>query len=215
MFSDKYGLTQAVFEGQKIMTRRIVKTDEQDCYIRFRPIETWETALVKPRYVFNGSVYAIYNNEDLLCDLVKPQYNTGDKVAIAQSYETMFHAGNCPSDFFIDTSTINEKYCGQGFSNKMFVKAELMPHHIKITNVKIERLQDISDEDCMKEGIMKYTKDGKCFRYGLANGFEIFSWNTMRHTPKEAFAVLMDKVSGRETWNRNPFVFVYEFELMD
>ena len=33
-------------------------------------------------------------------------------------------------------------------------------------------------------------------------------------TPREAFATLIDKVSGRGTWKRNPWVVVYEFELV-
>ena len=42
-----------------------------------------------------------------------------------------------------------------GYTNKMFVKSDLMPHHIKITNIRMEQLQDISEEDCLKEGIHK------------------------------------------------------------
>lgn len=34
-------------------------------------------------------------------------------------------------------------------------------------------------------------------------------------TPREAFASLIDRVSGKGTWDRNPFVFVYDFELVD
>lgn len=39
------------------------------------------------------------------------------------------------------------------WSNKMFVKAELMPHQIRITGIKCERLYDISEADCLREGI--------------------------------------------------------------
>lgn len=34
-------------------------------------------------------------------------------------------------------------------------------------------------------------------------------------TPREAFAALIDKVSGKGTWESNPYVFVYEFKLID
>ena len=34
------------------------------------------------------------------------------------------------------------------------------------------------------------------------------------NTPRQAFAALIDKVSGRGTWDRNPWVVVYEFELV-
>ena len=37
----------------------------------------------------------------------------------------------------------------------LIVKSDLMPHHIKITNIRMEQLQDISEEDCLKEGIHK------------------------------------------------------------
>jgi hypothetical protein len=33
--------------------------------------------------------------------------------------------------------------------------------------------------------------------------------------PKEAFSFLIDKVSGNGTWESNPWVFVYTFELID
>ena len=35
------------------------------------------------------------------------------------------------------------------------------------------------------------------------------------NTPREAFAHLIDKVSGKGTWDKNPYVFVYDFELVD
>ena len=41
----------------------------------------------------------------------------------------------------------------------MFVKADLMPRHIEFTDRKVERLQDISDEDCLKEGIYEDSGD--------------------------------------------------------
>lgn len=101
----------------------------------------------------------------------------------------------------------------KGWQNKLFVAAGYMIHHIRITDIKIERLQDISDEDCMKEGIIHaYTNN---------NGIKIY------HTPhtkrgylstdvaQEAFAFLINKVSGKGTWESNPYVFVYEFKLID
>ena len=95
----------------------------------------------------------------------------------------------------------------------MFTKAYLMPHHIEITGIKVERLQDISDEDCLKEGIYEDSGDDKFppsifyeFEGNKDDGFDI---------PREAFAALIDKVSGKGTWDSNPYVFCYEFVLVD
>ena len=153
MFSDEFGLTQAVLDGRKTMTRRIIEIDECVRFpiIRFRPLENWEKKVVNPNYVFNGHVYAVYNELDLLCHLVKPRYEIGEVVAIAQSYSD---CGNMP-DYELDEDGYPIMPKNSGFFNKMFVKADLMPHHIKITGIKVERLQDISDEDCLKEGIVR------------------------------------------------------------
>lgn len=100
----------------------------------------------------------------------------------------------------------------------MFVAADNMLHQIRITDVRVEKLQDISDEGCIKEGVelntRQYEYDGTkyyCVRgLGYWRGFGCTNF----HTPREAFAALIDKVSGKGTWERNPYVFVYDFELV-
>lgn len=93
----------------------------------------------------------------------------------------------------------------------MFVKAEYMPHRIRITGIKCERLQDISDEDCIKEGVRVCSQELEYPYYFIdAKRFMICDYKS----PREAFAALIDKVSGRGTWESNPWVVVYEFELV-
>ncbi|MBV3838425.1 hypothetical protein [Bacteroides xylanisolvens] len=215
MFNDEFRLTQAVLNGRKTMTRRIIEIDECVRFpiIRFRPLENWEKKVVNPNYVFNGHVYAVYNELDLLCHLVKPRYEIGEVVAIAQSYKDSGYSPDSLDRHPKDLSVRGLMKDSAGWNNKMFVKSYACRHHIKIVNVKIERLQDISDEDCLKEGVIHAYTDN--------NGIKIY------HTPhtkrgylstdvaQEAFAALIDKVSGKGTWESNPFVFAYEFVLFD
>lgn len=218
IFNDEFGLTQAVLEGRKTMTRIIIEIDECVRFpiICFRPLENWEKKVVNPNYVFNGHVYAVYNELDLLCHFVKPRYEIGEVVAIAQSYMDVdrFHRKGKNAAYleYLD-SILPELKLHPGWTNKMFVKADLMPHHIEITGIKVERLQDISDEDCLKEGIYEDSGDDKFppsifyeFEGNKDDGFD---------TPREAFAALIDKVSGKGTWDSNPYVFCYEFVLVD
>jgi len=175
MFNDKYSLTQAVLNGRKTMTRRVCKYD--------RPNETYDIVfpVFEPNdYDNDGNIvsplnYAFgwKNDKGDFTGWNIPKYKVGEVCAIAQSYETIFHSGNCPNDFFVDSSTINKKYCGAGFKNKLFVRADFMPHHIRITNIKIQRLQEISNEDCLKEGIIKTiykSADGEWGRYYWHHG---------------------------------------------
>lgn len=137
------------------------------------------------------------------------RYKVGEVVAIAQSYETVYHEQGLET---LDMLVSGWKY-SKGWRNKLFVCADFMSHHIRITDIKVERLQDISDEDCLKEWIYEDSGDDKYppsifyeFEGNEDDGFD---------TPREAFAALIDKVSGKGTWESNPYVFVYEFKLID
>ena len=136
-----------------------------------------------------------------------PKYKVGEVVAIAQNYSD---CGNMP-DYELDEDGYPIMPKRSGFFNKMFVRADLMPHHIRITDIKVERLQDISDEDCLKEGIFKWDAGQKDIPFYSFHNADIPDYND----PRDAFAELIDKVSGKGTWESNPYVFVYEFELID
>ena len=142
-------------------------------------------------------------------------YKVGEVVAIAQSYKEVYPN----ADFeMVGNGFMTES---AGWNNKMFVRAELMPHHIRITDVKVERLQDISEEDCLKEGIifiesLSATGEDAYFfavkrkvRQMYDNILKFFS------SPQRAYADLIDKISGKGTWESNPFVAAYSFELID
>lgn len=102
----------------------------------------------------------------------------------------------------------------KGWNNKMFVKADDMPYQIRITDVRIERLQDISDEDCIKEGIIKKYHSPAAMNFYYVPNVEVKSSKDVYTTPQEAYAAFIDKVSGKGTWDSNPYVFVYDFELV-
>lgn len=185
MFNDRYGLTQAVIEGRKTMTRRLVP---------WALTEQWMEFVSDAPSV--GGVY-VHESEKEFYEREAPRYKVGEVVAVAQSYKS---CGNYH---------VPKEHAGWG--NKLFVNPALMPYRIRITGIKCERLRNITDEDCMKEGIREdpfpienpyYFGDAK--EGGLVH----------LGTPREAFASLIDRVSGKGMWERNPWVVVYEFELV-
>lgn len=141
---------------------------------------------------------------------VKPRYNVGEVVAIAQAYkdilETLPEPYRRKSDGWISTE-ISESI---GFRNKLYVKPILMPLQIKILGVRAERLQDISDEDCIKEGIEEELNihDGKQW-FTYCNGTHSFD------TPREAYKALINSIDGKDTWDSNPWVWMYDYVLCD
>lgn len=192
MFNDRYGLTDAVLEGRKTMTRRAeFSAEEQQVLNKADDV-----------YMEGDDVVAhFYSAEDVRFDT---RYKVGEVVAVAQSYEMI---RNCMTigDPLLPEWTASSA----GYRNKMFVKAELMPHCIRITGIRAECLQDISDEDCIKEGI-QYIPQINMFYFEHMRREQGFYFAT----PRQAFASLLDKVSGRSTWAGNPWVVAYEYELV-
>lgn len=208
MFNDNLGLTQAVLDGRKTQTRRIIKV--QPPYENFNiafPVfeeEDWHT---NPLY--GAFCWINKDKTEEYTDWIKPIFKDGEVVAVAQSYKDAGIEDVTDKDgFSYHTFTI------AGWDNKMFVRADLMPHQIRITNVRIQRLQDISDEDCLKEGIIKKWHAPACKNCYYVPGIEVKSVEDVYDTAKEAFAHLIDKVSGKGTFESNPYVWVYDFEFM-
>lgn len=204
MFNDRCGLTQAVLEGRKTQTRRMLNPTmffqrlETDEGWSNEDISAWKRSCNRQLYAAKGDLL----QQMLDYALSSSRYKLGEVVAVSQKYKDI--ALDMPVE--LAAELIKQP----GWNNKMFVKADLMPHRIHITNIRIERLQDISEEDCLKEGIWRDNNvgfEGTTYWYhGLAN--------SSFRTAKEAYAALIDKISGKGTWESNPYVFVYDFELV-
>ena len=100
-----------------------------------------------------------------------------------------------------------------GYDNKMFVRADLMPHQIRIEKVKCELLQEISDEDCIKEGILKQPFND--FPEDMYLPYQNCKEEEVKYTPRYAFAELINKIFGKNTWEKNPYRIAYEFTLIE
>lgn len=189
MFNDQYGLTEAVLDGRKTQTRRIAYKE---------PFKYYCNCGFYTEGKDKGKL-AINDGNEIVA---KSTYKIGEVVAVAQRYNYI------P---FTDEIFIGAGFC-KGWLNKMFVKSSLMPHQIKITNIRCERLQNISTDDCMKEGIYccYLTWFHNLYSYDATNDSKRKkSWYS---TPIEAYKMLSCKLHLH--WDNNPLVFVYDFKLV-
>jgi hypothetical protein len=199
MFNDRYGLTQAVLEGRKTQTRRIAFKRDIDPLIQG------------------------ITSESLIA--ARSRYKLSETIAIAQKYDDLVK-----DDEFYRLCGIHGmpleciKY-EKGCTNKMFVRADLMPHHIRITRIRVEHLQDISVKDCLAEGICHTDIKGALWGVApikgegpLEHAKTIQSLAVvhghMYSSVRRAYAALIDRISGKGTWDSNPYVFVYDFETV-
>lgn len=203
MFNDVYGLTAAVLNGTKTQTRRIVPD---------KIIEDFEDKCEFDELIPQGTRDKCFK----AFALQYAPYKVREILAIAQRY-----SDNAVCDLLAPNVTEEDAYMigllmhSAGWENKMFVKSALMPNLIEIIKVRVERLQDISDSDCFAEGITSKI-EGK-FEVGNGYGWDTTIERLKRDTfltPRAAYAALIDKISGKGTWERNPYVFAYEFKLV-
>ena len=191
MFNDKYGLTQAVLAKRKTQTRRIISSADNSN-------RRLEGTFAITDNKGHKQIMAQFSDKRVLS-----AYAVGEVLPIAQAYKDI------PELPLLSMQGVGKLKQSPGWRNKMFVKPSLMPHYIRITDIRVERLQDISDEDCMEEGIIRDDKE-YLFYCQIGNMPTFYAFPT----PQSAYASLIDKVSGKGTWDGNPFVFVYEFELI-
>lgn len=197
MFNDKYGLTAAVLNETKTQIRRIISG--------VLP-EIQELRVVNNLCEYKDPYTKKWNKAN---KRHQPKYNVGEVVAVAQSYFDIKTSANSYRPQVWKEYKDWHKYLDTlpndtaGHYNKMMVKAELMPYKIEITNIKVERLQDITKKGCFAEGI-EY--DGMFYSFkGTNEGFL---------EAKEAYVALIDAINGKGTWENNPWVFVYDFKLI-
>ncbi|SJN51577.1 Phage-related protein [Sphingobacterium faecium PCAi_F2.5] len=84
---------------------------------------------------------------------------------------------------------------------------------IEVVDVRAERLQDISDKDAYAEGIIGVDRAGG-YGYGLEIEWD-YKFPLHEKTGIEAFERLWTKINGPQCWKENPWVWVYEFKIID
>ena len=209
MFDTDTGLNTAVLDGYKVMTRRLQKIPTQVNGVNV------ESAEIVDNHKFGcvGSYIGLYDINHDLIGKVLPSYLIGEEVAVQMSYKTAVEDTPECSVAIMDYTLTRKKPCDYrdhfGYNNKMYVNPKLMPNRIKITNQFCQHLCDISDTDCMKEGIVLNHE---------ANGSEYYTYGSMSkphfNTTKEAYRSLINKLSKYDIWTVNPIIFAYEFEVV-
>lgn len=212
MFNDRFLLTDAVLEKRKTQTRRIIKYPQE---VRGRQVGYYDYDRRNCRIELMDDDEFSFTPE---C-YVMPRYEVGEIVAVAQSYKNagiewvLGDKGN-------DMNILHKAEELKSWNNKMYVRADLMPHQIKITNVRVQRLQEITDKESLLEGVKRasvgFYIEGLKVRNCEKEAHRETAQGCMKLflTSRDAYASMIDKLNGKGTWESNPWVFVYDFELV-
>lgn len=206
-------MVRAILDGRKTVTRRLVKPQPTE---RLICGQNWDKLLV--------AAAAPYQPGDILYvretwHKYKKRVGNGEGCYIAEFYE-------------YKSSIANSEDANEPWKPSIHMPKEAARIFLKVKDVRVERLQEITEEQAKAEGIREYSKDGKLWKYAVTDDWWIeyhhkyrkfFTgswWHDMPRTAKEAFHHLWNSTLGRRdtpewyanNWSGNPWVWVIEFE---
>lgn len=137
------------------------------------------------------------------------RYNIGETLYLKEPY---FINADGSIDYKFDNRVKREKW-----ENKLFMPERHARYFIRIKDKRNENLCDISYIECLREGIREYNvisvEAGKRRRTSEFI-YENPTTGLWYPSPYKAFAALIDEINGKGTWDKNPVVTRYEFELL-
>lgn len=207
-------MVRALLDGRKTQTRRVVKP-RHDWHVDEVPDER---GVFRPWPVFESYVYAEPETIEVPCPYGEP----GDRLWVRETW--------APNEMAVGESTL---YAADGrppygnLSVSRWRPSIHMPRGLsrltlEVTGVRVERLQDISEEDAKAEGITeRVVAEGHNFyprRFGApgvpcVNSFgEKSEGEHFHHKAVDAFRSLWESINGPESWAANPWVWAITFK---
>lgn len=219
-------MVRALLAGRKTQTRRVLAT---------QPSDRWHFGTASKRGIILGAITSShpkkgrfgafirreiwanagkFEHDVITCPFGKP----GDLLWVREAFGyEIRNVGGTPHEqitFRASNSDAAHCYDCNGMEQPMKWKPSLhMPRHasrltLRITDVRVERLQEISEEDAKAEGVSCGESLGGCANYWHSDHGEKFPMAI------NAFSDLWQSINGPESWSANPWVWVIEFEVI-
>lgn len=208
-------MVNAILSGRKTQTRRIMKIQPKDQNSVFATIVS---STVKGE---SGLHYWRENNYRGDGATFKSPYGySGDKLWVRETFGTCIrNVGGTPQEKTIYRADGEEVYSygrdGEEMKVKwkpsIFMPRKLSRIDLEITGVRVERLNDISEEDAKAEGLIYHRLYDEWGVEKRRDSRENMPQWRRYGTPAKAFEYLWKSINGVESWNKNPLVWVIEF----
>jgi hypothetical protein len=208
-------MVRAILEGRKTQTRRMVKPQPNAVHA------IHNDASIETNLIFRRGDQRIH------CPYGKP----GDRLWVRETWALTGGLADAKvSEFNIPEVSLKDNliYFADAETYDVVTQSWRASIHIprwasrillEITSVRVEHLQDISQDDAKAEGLASISKDGNIFKYGIPDsdgqpGSDDFGWPwaEWRRDPRESYRKLFESINGAGSWDKNPLVWVIEFK---
>jgi hypothetical protein len=206
-------MVQAILDGRKTQTRRTVKQAiAYDSNWKVQQIKEEPTDGI-PRYEIRcGTQYAL--------PIFKCPYGkVGDVLWVREKFRRLVdcESGKFHSfSYYADMPEAFHKQFPHKWKPSIHMPKNACRLFLEITNVRVERLHDISEDDAVAEGVISrvnhpinvFSKSFVTYYDYISKAFPSFG----KINAKSSFASLWQSINGDESWNANPWVWVVEFK---
>ncbi len=214
-------MVQAILEGRKSMTRRIVKPqpDEKSNIFDFQPL-SWPKKPWTAKYELNDPIPHYEITDSYKC----PYGIVGDMLWVRETF--LYRSKHDKYYFKADHSEpYSEPYAHSGWKPSIYMPKAASRIWLGIVNIRVERLMDISADDAGDEGVEYWNVDLDAFEGGeLVADYKNYMWRDDETyedyhfptyaNPVSSFFSLWESINGKESLEANPWVWVIEFKVL-
>ena len=212
-------MVKAILDGRKTQTRRVFSKTQLKYFDYAQKLGEMSSL---DNLHENDFAYILQFSQYKVGDILyvrEPAKVVSPPVETCKKLTFKYLADNKTTEIFLDDDfDYSKKWIQRCQGVPSGCLKEMARIFLKVTNVRVERLQDISDEDCIKEGIVEVTKDNQVFKFCIYDKKDYSStpWQDMPKNPQEVYKKLWNSTTkDGYKWEDNPYVFVYEFERIE
>jgi hypothetical protein len=204
-------MVQAILDGRKSQTRRIVKIPdlikEPDRYYYLgnsNDLDIPRKAIPYDERVYHA--WRLNNNNMPMWVEHCPYGKVGDRLWVRETW-TKTMVRDEEGWFFVYKADGDD--WAAPWKPSIFMPKEASRIKLEITNIRVERVQDISEDDAIAEGIQtlcdpKISKTGSGERFYNENDY-----------PTDHYESLWESINGKGSWDLNPWVWVISFRRIN
>lgn len=225
-------MIRAILAGTKTQTGRIVKPQPEHAQIHEWKGETLYDGECRywcwrDQVWYEASVDC--HGRDDVSPLLLPfaKWKVGDRLWVRETWarlkgnghRVVFRADADPPMTCGGTEPVRD----MKWTPSIFMPRALSRITLEVTDVRVERLQSISEDDARAEGLRCLSKDGgRTYKHGIPDRDGLpgtdddgWPWHEWEVDPRAAYRKLWESINGAESWVSNPWVWVLGFRRVD
>jgi hypothetical protein len=206
-------MVQANSDGRKTNTRRMTGLDEingipDDWFFLGISIDNTVFEIGKPAKQLKGLYASFYNQQTNTTKYIKCPYGqSGDLLWVRETWINTFIPHCVPvGGFYYKADHPQEK--NLRWKPSIHMPKAIARIWLQVVEIRVERLQNISDEDAIAEGV-EISESGYYKIYDKKPQNQ--AWTD---SPKVSFMSLFQSINGEEIWKQNPWVWVVKYKVL-